>query len=75
MRGMPVGLTWYSGGLMTKDGLRSEDKQQGDLQDQGRAVPEGLKRPRKGPLDKDLGRAYEEAAKQPPSPGQPAKGE
>ena len=61
---------------MPNDGLRGQDKQQGDLKDEGRDVPEGLKRPRKAPLDKDVGRAYEEAAKQEPqSPGQPARGE
>jgi hypothetical protein len=46
-------------------GLRGEDKQQGDLRDlrggtrdTGSAVdlPEGLKRPPKGPYDKDRGR-------------------
>ena len=60
---------------MTGGGLRGPDKQQSDLQDEGRDTPEGLKRPRKGPLNKDAARAYEEAAKQPQSPGQPAKGE
>ena len=60
---------------MPGEGLRGPDKQQGDLVDQGQEMPEGLKRPRKPPLDKDAGRAYEEAAKQPPSPGQPTHGE
>ena len=40
-------------------GLSGQDKQQGDLRDpqtQPFATPEGLKRDRRGPLDKDLGR-------------------
>jgi hypothetical protein len=61
----------------------SHDKQQGDLVDQGRPdLPEGLRRERKGPIDKDSGlkspgqKAQEEAANQEtPTPGQPAGGE
>ena len=60
---------------MPNDGLRGPDKQQEGLHQKGRDTPEGLKRPRKPPLDKDTGRAYEDAANQPQSPGQPAKGE
>jgi hypothetical protein len=60
-------------------GSRGQDKQQDALADEGRDTPEGLKRPRKGPIDKNVGRTYEEAAKdaerQPQSPGQPAGGE
>jgi hypothetical protein len=40
-------------------GLRGIDKQQGDLQNPGDEpleTPEGLKRERRGPLDKNLGR-------------------
>lgn len=58
-----------------EDGLRGRDKQQSDLQDRGRDTPEGLKRPRRGPLDKNAGRADRDAAPPQPSPGQPAKGE
>jgi hypothetical protein len=42
-----------------KTGLAGRDKQQGDLRDQPSqplAMPEGLVRERKGPLDKNLGR-------------------
>lgn len=60
---------------MTKPGLSGQDKQQSDLRDRGRDTPEGLKRPRQPPLNKSAGRAYRDAAQQPPSPGQPAKGE
>ena len=52
---------------MTNDGLRGHDKQQSDLRDEGRDTPEGLKRPRQGPVDKNVGRAYEDATKQPKS--------
>jgi hypothetical protein len=41
-------------------GLRGTDKQQGDLRNPGAEpleTPEGLKRERLGPLDKNLGRA------------------
>ena len=41
------------------EGLHDRDKSQGDLRDApsaGRDLPEGLKRERKGPLDKDVGR-------------------
>ena len=41
------------------DGLRDGDKKQGDLRNAPRAdreLPEGLKRERKGPLDKDTPR-------------------
>jgi hypothetical protein len=60
------------------DGLRGQDKSQGDLRNEGpdRDTPEGLKRPRKGPLDKDAGRrAQAESVQQPQSPGEPAGGE
>jgi hypothetical protein len=42
----------------TADGLRDEDKRQGDLQDSdsGRELPEGLERERKGPLNPSSGR-------------------
>jgi hypothetical protein len=41
------------------DGLRGRDRQQGGLQDsdEGLELPEGLKRDRKGPLNKTTGRA------------------
>lgn len=42
-----------------KTGLRGGDKQQGDLQNPARQpidTPEGLKRERKGPVDKTAGR-------------------
>jgi hypothetical protein len=40
------------------DGLRDNDKRQGDLQDSnsGRELPEGLERERKGPLNPSSGR-------------------
>ena len=41
-------------------GLRGTDKQQGDLRNPGAEpleTPEGLERERRGPLDKNLGRA------------------
>jgi len=41
------------------DGLHDGDKQQGDLRNAphaDRELPEGLKRERKGPVDKDTGR-------------------
>jgi hypothetical protein len=43
------------------DGLKDQDKQQGDLQDgdSGRELPEGLARERKGPLNKSTGRRSE----------------
>jgi hypothetical protein len=49
-----------------KTGLKGTDKRQGDLQDApgDTHVPEGLKRERKGPYDKNVGRA--EAAAQAP---------
>lgn len=40
-------------------GLHDRDKQQGDLQNDARAdreLPEGLRRERKGPVDKESGR-------------------
>lgn len=46
------------------EGLRDRDKQQGDLQNDPRAdreLPEGLRRGRKGPVDKDAGRSHEGA--------------
>ena len=52
---------------MTNDGLLGHDKQQSNLRDEGRDTPEGLKRPRQGPVDKNVGRAYEDATKQPKS--------
>jgi hypothetical protein len=63
---------------MAGRGLRGPDKQQADLRDAPKTVPEvdlpeGLKRQRQGPYDKDSGRA--EQAVEPQSPGQPAKGE
>ena len=45
---------------MPNDGLRGDDKQQADLRAKGRDTPEGLKRPRRGPYDKKLGRAKPE---------------
>jgi hypothetical protein len=40
-----------------KKDLTGKDKSQGDLVDGGaQETPEGLKRDRKGPLDKDVGR-------------------
>jgi hypothetical protein len=39
-----------------KTGLKGQDKQQGDLREEQRDTPEGLKRERKGPLDKNEGR-------------------
>ena len=38
-----------------KEGLAGQDKSQGDLRDGGDETPEGLKRERKGPLDKSVG--------------------
>lgn len=41
------------------DGLRDGDKKQGDLRNAphaNRELPDGLKRERKGPVDKDRGR-------------------
>jgi hypothetical protein len=39
-----------------KEGLTGQDKSQGDLRDGGeQKTPEGLKRERKGPLDKSVG--------------------
>ena len=40
------------------DGLRDQDKRQGDLQDSdsGRELPEGVNRERKGPLNPSSGR-------------------
>ena len=52
---------------MPNGGLRDHDKQQGDLRDYAIDLPEGLKRPRKGPLDKNVGRG-EDDNKQPLSP-------
>lgn len=45
----------------TRDGPQDQDKQEGDLQDgdSGRELPEGLKRERKGPLNKSTGRRTE----------------
>ena len=37
-------------------GLTGKDKSQGDLQGGEKELPEGLKRERKGPLDKNVGR-------------------
>jgi len=37
-------------------GLTGQDKSQGDLRGGERELPEGLKRERKGPIDKDEGR-------------------
>jgi hypothetical protein len=51
-------------------GLRGRDKQQDALVDENRAVPEGLKRPPKGPLDKTVGRGNEDSTKQQPSTGE-----
>jgi hypothetical protein len=44
------------------NGLRGKNQEEGDLQDQKDAVrelPEGLKRERKGPLDRNSGRRRE----------------
>jgi len=46
---------------MTKDheekkGLTGQDKSQGDQRGEPRDIPEGLKRERKGPLEKNEGR-------------------
>jgi hypothetical protein len=66
---------------MAGRGLRGPDKQQAGLRDAPKTVPdvdlpEGLKRQRQGPYDKDSGRAHEQAVEgKPQSPGQPAKGE
>jgi hypothetical protein len=40
------------------DGLRDQDKRQGDLRDgdSGRELPEGMERERKGPLNPSSGR-------------------
>jgi hypothetical protein len=54
-----------------RDGLQGRDKQQGDLRDSNRVLPEGAVRDRKGPLDKDEGRRREREQ----NPGQPAGGE
>jgi hypothetical protein len=42
-----------------KTGLTGQDKSQGDLRGGERELPEGLKRERKGPYDKDRGRENE----------------
>ena len=44
-----------------KTGLKGDDKRQDALQDApgDDHTPQGLKRERKGPLDKDLGRRHE----------------
>jgi hypothetical protein len=48
-----------------KQGLQGHDKAQGDLTDVGaQDTPEGLKRERKGPLDKNTGRGIENGRKQ-----------
>ena len=39
-----------------KTGLKGPDKSQGDLRGGESELPEGLKRERKGPLNKDKGR-------------------
>jgi hypothetical protein len=55
----------------TGGGLRGGDKRQGDLQDapDGQELPEGLKRERKGPVDKNVGRAAEPKTDAPSSRG------
>lgn len=53
---------------MPNDGLRDHDKQQGDLRDDAIDLPEGLKRPRKGPLDKNVGRGEEDITQPLPPP-------
>ena len=45
-----------------KTGLTGQDKSQGDLRGGEKELPEGLKRERTKPLDKDLGRADEKGA-------------
>jgi hypothetical protein len=48
-----------------KQGLQGHDKVQGDLTDVGdQDIPEGLKRERKGPLDKNTGRGKKNGRKQ-----------
>ena len=45
--------------IVNQDGLDGRDKQQADLRNPAAGpldLPDGLKRPRRGPLDKDLGR-------------------
>ena len=42
-----------------KTGLKGQDKSQGDLQGGEKELPEGLKRERKGPYDKNKGREDE----------------
>jgi hypothetical protein len=47
------------GGDVQAGERKSQDKQQGDLRNptaEPLETPEGLKRPRRGPLDKELGR-------------------
>jgi len=45
-----------------KTGLTGRDKSQGDLRGGEKELPEGLKRERTRPLDKDLGRVDENGA-------------
>jgi len=61
--------------MMRKSGEQHRQSDD-DLRDKGRDdLPEGLTRPRKGPVNKSTGRHAETGQDEPEPPGQPAGGE